>query len=1109
MRRTLGLASFALILFACDSRAQAADNPAAAANDFFEKEVRPLLIERCLKCHGDAKPKGGLKLTSRAGVLKGGDTGPAAIAKKPADSLLVHAIRYKDELKMPPKEKLPDREVATLVRWIELGLPWPESTQPIVVPSADKKYEITEDQRRFWAFQPIKKFTPPDVKDKEWPKNDLDRFILAALEAKNLRPAKPSDKRTLIRRVTFDLTGLPPTPEEIDNFLHDQSPDAYAKVIDRLLASPHYGERWGRHWLDVVRYADSFDARGIGGQGDIPAAWRYRDWVVKAFNDDMPYDRFVLDQIAGDLRPAKAAGEVNVDGIIATGMLAIGNWGGGDADKEKLLTDIVDDQIDVVGRTFLGLTIACARCHDHKFDPIPTEDYYGLAGIFFSTHILPNVGPKTDGPPMLRIPLLPAAEVAKRNQFPVRVAQLEKQLQQARDKRYAAFARCFRSETAKYVLAAWDYQHRPGEELKTTVAEFAEVRKLQPYALEHWLDYLTGDDYKLMATPIRDVLGQQGVSGWKGPTDCPSVLVNSTDKEVKLLTFTLPAHSFAMHPGPSNGVVLGWKSPVDATVKISGRLVDADPNGGDGVAWILDHRRAGEVHELASGDLPNAGAQKLSEGNLAHALDSVEIKAGERLELLVLPKANHICDTTTIEFTIAQTDDSAVWDVSKDVVGDILKGNPHADRQGHPDVWSFQDMAASTRGQKNGTGTSSLRAWQRAQDDFIAGKIERVDLECAAEQFEKSFEVADARSPFWIRQPAEEKLLPAEAQSELAKLAAELGDLKKNPPPPVPFAHGVQEGGVPDSPQAGVHNVRVHIRGSYSRLGDVTPRHFPQILGGGADTPIKEGSGRLQLAQWLVNPDHPLTARVMVNRIWQHHFGEGLVRTPSNFGKLGEKPTHPELLDFLARQFIESGWSIKKMHRVLLLSAIYQQASEPPPETAKADADNRLFGHMNRKRLQAEAVRDSLLAVAGKLDLKLGGPATADFNVPRRALYQMTVRSDRSGFGPLFDVADSTAIVSKRIVSTVAPQALFLMNHPFAIEQTKALTQRILAYKGDDKSKIEKAYILLYGRPPTEEELQIGHDFIGRVGKTDKDAEAAWQEYCQILLCANEFVYVD
>jgi hypothetical protein len=1108
MRRLSLIPTSALLLF-CPLALSAADDAGPQANEFFEKEVRPILIERCLKCHGDDKPKGGLRLISRASILKGGDTGPAAVEKKPGESLLIHAISYEDELKMPPKTKLADKEIKTLTQWVGLGLPWPKSAETITAADSKKKVEITEEQRRFWSFQPVKKVSPPEIKNKGWPRTDLDRFIFAGLEAKGLAPAKRADKRTLLRRVTFDLIGLPPTPEEIDAFLKDESPDAYAKVVDRLLASTHYGERWGRHWLDVVRYADSFDARGIGGEMDIPAAWRYRDWVVNAFNKDLPYDQFVLDQIAGDLCPAKNAGEINEDGIVATGLLAIGNWGGGDADKEKLLTDIVDDQIDVVGRAFLGLTLACARCHDHKFDPIPTEDYYGLAGIFFSTHILPNVGPKTNGPPMMRIPLLPAAEVAKRNQHPMRVAELEKKLKQTRDQHYAAFARALILETEKYLLAVHDFQHRPADQGKMNVADFAAARHLHPYALQQWLDFIKNDQYVLMTQPVRDVLGRPGIFGWKGVADCPNAVVNSTDKEETLLTFKLPAKSFAMHPGPTNGVVLSWKSPVDATVKITGRLIDADPNGGDGIAWILDHRRSGVVKELASGDIANGGAQKLNEGNARAPLGSVEVRLGDRLELLVLPKENHHFDTTVVELTIAKDDDSAVWNVTNDVVADFHKGNPHPDSLGHNDVWSFEDMAGSTRTKQTGANKSFLTAWHKAEADFSAGRIDRQKLEEAAAEFQKSFSPSDSSSPFWIKQASDEALLPAQHKDELAKLSKELQELKANPPAPIPFAHGVQEGGVPDSPQAGIHDVRVHIRGSYARLGDLVPRHFPQILGGGSSANIKEGSGRLQLAQWLVKPEHPLTARVMVNRIWQHHFGEGLVRTPSNFGKLGEKPSNPELLDYLARQFIEGGWSIKKMHRSMLLSATYQQSSTATPDAQKMDADNRLFSRMNRQRLEAEAVRDSLLAVAGKIDLKLGGPATSDFNLPRRTLYEMTVRSDRSGFGPLFDVADSTAIVPKRVVSTVAPQALFLLNHPFVTEQTKALTKRIQATRDNDKARIEYAYHLLYGRLPTEEESKIGLEFLAHDAKDLDKAGLLWQEYCQILLCANEFLYLD
>jgi hypothetical protein len=712
---------------------------APAAEEFFEKEVRPLLSEHCWKCHGDTKPKGGLRLTSRESVLKGGDTGAAAVAGKPKESLLLQAVNYSDSLQMPPKGKLSDRQIAVLNRWIEVGLPWPRNT-------ANKEREgggafhISDEQRRFWSFQPMKAAAPPNVRDATWPTSDLDRFILAALEAKGLRPAKAADKRTLLRRATFDLTGLPPTPQEMQAFLGDDKPGAFARVVERLLAAPAYGERWGRHWLDLVRYTDSFDARlAPGNEMEINDSWRYRDWVVQAFNDDLPYDQFLTAQLAGDLLPNKES--INRDGIIATGFLAIGNWGGGDADKEKLLTDIADDQVDVVGRTLLGLTLACARCHDHKFDPISTADYYALAGIFFSTHILPNVGPKTNGPPMLRIPLVSPAEV--------------------------------------------------------------EARK-------------------------------------KSKT-------------------------------------------------------------------------------------------------------------------------------------------------------------------------------------------------------------------------------------------------------------------------PVPYANGARDGGVPGSPHAGVHDVRIHIRGRYDRLGPLTPRRFPEILAGTEQKPITKGSGRLDLAHWLTRPDHPLTARVLVNRLWQHHFGEGIVRTPSNFGKLGRPPTHPELLDWLALEFVRSGWSIKHMHRVLVLSSAYRQSSEALPEILKNDPDNLLFGRMNRRRLESEALRDSILAASGQLDRRMGGVAVRTFAAPRRTLYLATIRSDRAGFGPLFDAADSTAPVEKRTISTVAPQALFLLNNPFVLAQTRALARRIVDADKDDAARIQRVYQLLYGRPPTLEEITIGSAFLQRAGGDER----AWREYGEVLMCANEFIYVD
>ncbi len=365
--------------------------------------------------------KGGVRLDSRSELLKDASASKIVAPGDPETSALVHAIRYDGKILMPPGGKLSQGEIDALTQWVKRGAPWPNSTP------AAPAYTITAAQRQYWAFQPIRKPALPKVKRSTWVRNPIDAFILAGLEAKGLKPAPAADRRTLIRRATYDLTGLPPTPAEISAFLADRSSEAFAKVIDRLLASPAYGERWGRHWLDVARYADSADARGLGSEGDISEAWRYRDWVVNAFNSDMGYDKFVMNQIAGDLLPSATdpKASINIQGTIATGLLAIGNWGNGDADKEKLVTDIADDQVDIVSRGFMGVTIGCARCHDHKFDPFPTKDYYGLAGIFFSSHILPRLTPKGQGEVMLRIPLETAEMKADRNAYEIRLAAAE------------------------------------------------------------------------------------------------------------------------------------------------------------------------------------------------------------------------------------------------------------------------------------------------------------------------------------------------------------------------------------------------------------------------------------------------------------------------------------------------------------------------------------------------------------------------------------------------------------------------------------------------------------------------------------------------------------
>jgi mono/diheme cytochrome c family protein len=1090
-----------VLLFLAVKEARAEQTPSEAA-EFFEREVRPLLVEHCQKCHGaEPKLKGGLNLTTRALLLKGGDSGAAVVPGKPDASLLIKAIRYADDdLKMPPKSKLSEAAIAKLVRWVESGAPWPETVAQLA-PGAGRKFVITDEHRRWWSFLPVKAAPPPTVKETAWLRSDLDRFILAKLEEKGIEPAPPADKRTLIRRATFDLTGLPPTPEDIDAFLKDESAAAFTKVVDRLLASPAYGERWGRHWLDVVRYADNRDSRGLNGPEDIGDAWRYRDWVIDAFNRDLPYDRFILEQIAGDVLPPKEPGGINTEGLVATGLLTIGEWGTGDADKEKMLTDIVDDQINVVSKAFLGLTLGCARCHDHKFDPIPQADYYGLAGIFFSTHILPDPGPKTNGSPMLRTPLLAPAELARRDEHQKLVKVLEESVKRETEAAYKARAREMLTQTAKYLLAAHDYRLRLADGNTDSLAAFADRNNLDVRSLGRWVELSSGDKYRLLPNLVSDVAATKGVFSWRGKAECPNALINTTARAQPILSFKLPPRSVSIHPGPSNGVAAAWLSPVHATLKISGRVADLDPNCGDGVAWRVDHRRAdGLRRELATGDIPNGGASLLDRGATSGPLAAVEVSPGDRVELVILPKANHTCDTTLIELTLTPVGGGPAWDLTRDLLDDPAQGNPHRDGLGHAGVWHLLDMADGKP--LSAELPAALADWHRAE----ANTTDRAALERSAADFQQAFHATDAGSPFHIEKPEEEVALAPVIRDRLNRLRKDLDAARAVKLPPIQTALAAQEGGVPNSAYGGFHDARIYIRGLYTRPGEEVPRHFPVVLAGDVQHPIAKGSGRLELARWIAASDNPLTARVMVNRLWQYHFGEGIVRTPNNFGKLGEQASHPELLDWLASKLVSQGWSVKAMHRLLMLSATYRQSSVTDPQTVRRDPDNRLFSRATPRRLEAEELRDALLVAAGRLDRAAGGPAFPDVATPRRSVYLRTVRSDRTGYRFLFDAPDPENSVDKRTVSTVAPQALFLLNHPFARQQAKALAKRLQQGEGDDKQRISRAYLLLYGRPPSDEEFQVGREFLAR------RPSAGWtaiEQYAHLLLCGNEFVFID
>ena len=1065
-----------------------------SGDELFEAKVRPLLVAKCGECHGaTGKVKGGLRLTSREAVLKGGDSGPAAVPGKPGESAIVAAIRYVDEPKMPPKGRLADAEIAVLTTWVERGLPWP-SAKAEVTPIASSGWRITDEQRRHWAYQPIRDPAPPEVSDASWPKSGLDRFVLAGLGRRGLRPAPPADRRTLIRRASFDLIGLPPSPEEVEAFVNDASPDAFAKVVERLLASPRYGERWGRHWLDLVRYADSRDARGVGGSDDIGEAWRYRDWVVAAFNRDQPYDTFLVDQIAGDLLPGPGPEGFNADRMVATGLLTIGEWGTGDADKEKMMTDIVADQVDVVGRAFMGLTLACARCHDHKFDPIPTADYYGLAGIFFSTHILPDPGAKTAGSPMLRTPIAPPSTIAAAEAYKARLASLEREQKAAIEAASRAFARSQLPRTADYLRAAADFATSDS----AAIDEVALGWGVEPATLRRWLDALglAGEGTPL-DRPVKSVAGLNGFDIWTGPTDPPWFGVNRTDAPVTLGSLTLPPRSANLHPGTTEPVAVAWSSPIAGAVTVRARVADGDPNGGNGVTWSVEHRRGRSWRPLASGDLANGGKPAVATANAS-------VIPGDLVRIVVAPKGEYSFDTTTIDLTISPDGGGPVWDLAGDVLPDLHlggRGNPHPDRTGRPAVWRFarlDPLATSRRADASSPLSAWLDALNRGDARALEAATEAVQRAAAGPNF--ADELTSSRSPLYPT-PAD---LPEPARARLARRQAEIDILRSSPPPPIPVALVAREGGVPKSVYEQIGDVRIQIRGEYSRLGPVVPRHFPTILAGATQPSITRGSGRLELARWLARPEHPLTARVMANRIWEFHFGEGIVRTPSNFGKLGEPPSDPDLLDYLSRRFIASGWSIKAMHRLVMNSAAYQQSTTAPAETLKLDPENRLFGRMNRRRLESEPIRDSLLAIAGRLDTTMGGPSYRDFSIPRRTLYLMTIRSDRSSFGPLFDAADSTAMVDKRVVSTVAPQALFLLNNPFVLDQAKAFADRVRREEGTTATRIDRAYRLACGRPATAEEVEVGRGIVGT-----GDDPRGWAFYAQAILCANEFIFVD
>jgi hypothetical protein len=896
-----------------------AQTQAAASPDFFETKIRPILAGYCYGCHTNSA-LGGLRLDSREDMIKGGQRGIAVVPGDPDNSLLIKAIKQTDPgLKMPLGGKLKDSEVAEFAAWIKAGAVWPK-TVISAKPTASDKYVISPSRRAFWSFLPLQNPAPPDVKDPKWAKTEIDRFILSKLDHEGIKPVAPAAKLDLLRRASLDLTGLPPTPDEISAFEKDNTPGAFAKVVDRLLASPHYGERWGRFWLDVARYGED-DYRSLNpnpkGYRPYPNAYAYRDWVIQAFNDDMPYDQFVKAQIAGDLLDAKERYKT----LPATGFLGLGPWYYDNGSNEVTRADERHDRVDAVSRGFLGLTVACARCHDHKYDPIPQTDYYAMAGVFFDTNYE-------------EYPQAPQKVVAAYTKLEEAVDEKQKILQETNTSLTSELSHALVYQTSNYLQGVWEVTGRQKKE----IAQVVDARKLDYELLERWIKYMgrTSDKYKYK-------------EDWQA-----LVKKGGTPAEAKKL-----ADRF------QDDVVAAMlaKNDIDAQNKI---IADKD----------------------VVGSKPKKRTDKPS-----NFVSNKDFNPGSDLLLKSLPDNQN-------NFWI---------EIFQREINDNIDPNDMMNaRQGNPGVLLFRGWGLESR-------------------------------------------------------------LGAEDRARVKTLQDDLDAAKKKLEPHYPFIHGVKDSAQPV-------NIQLAIRGNPENLGPEVPRHFLSVFSDGDPAPFKEGSGRLQMAQLIVK--QPIAMRVIVNRIWKEHFGTGIVDTPSNFGFGGERPTDPELLEYLANDFVKNGMSIKKLQREIMLSAAYQLSSDNNQAAYEKDSGNRLYWRANRKRMDAEQVRDSILEVSGDLDDSLGGPS-GDLipQFKRRTVYGKVSRYKLDAYLQLFDFPTPNISAEKRFTTTVPLQRLFLMNSDFVQLESEALARRVAAEQ-DNRARIRKLYLLVYGRDPKDPEIQAGLDYL-------------------------------
>jgi hypothetical protein len=931
------------------------------SGNFFETKIRPVLANGCYACHA-ATAMGGLRLDSRDAMMKGGSRGPAVVAGDPDKSLLIVAIRQTDEkLKMPMGGKLKESEIKDLAAWVKAGAPWPApaaaGNTAAVNDAATRgeasagRYVIPPERRKFWSLVPLAEPQPPPVKDGKWPKTNIDRFVLARLEKEGMKPVRFAGKHDLIRRASLDLTGLPPTPEEIAAFQKDMSPDAFAKVVDRLLASPRYGERWGRAWLDVARYGED-DYRSLNpdpkGYHPYPNAYVYRDWVIRAFNDDLPYDQFVKAQIAGDLLDEKTRYQT----LPATGFLGLGPWYYDNGAVEVTHADERHDRVDVVTRGFLGLTVACARCHDHKYDPIPTTDYYSLAGVFLNTNYH-------------EYPMVPKAVLDQYTKVEEEIEKKQKVLQEIQTNLGNQLSGSLAFQTSNYLQAVYEVVAR-----KRDIDTVVDSRKLDYELLQRWIRYMDKPTAKYKFK-----------EGWQ------AMMKRAAASGVE----SAAAEAKGSDGGNGGGSVKPRANPsVNPEVK---KL--ADEFQANVVKVMLARRDLTEENDIISAKALEGTTKKKHADKPNEFITNDDFCPDCGLRLKTMPDADSNFWTEVFLRELLDSDDPTAM---------AAEGG----RGPKPGVLRFRGW-----GLENRTGTLAQQQMASIKDDIEA---------------------------------ARKKLDPA-----------------------YPFLHGVQDAAKPV-------NLPLSIRGNPENLGPEVPRHSLSLLAKGDPAPFSKGSGRLELAEDIVR--QPIAMRVIVNRVWKAHFGTGIVETPSNFGLTGERPTNPELLEYLAAGFVKNGLSIKKLHREIMLSGAYQLSTENDAANFAKDSGNRLYWCANRKRMDAEQLRDSVMMVAGNLDNALGGPSE-DLTpaMTRRTVYGRVSRYKLDEYLQLFDFPTPSISAEKRFTTTVPLQRLFLMNSDFMQVESEALAKRVAA-EPDNRARIRKVYQLVYGRDAREEEIKLGIAYL-------------------------------